>query len=85
MTRDRTSYGGAIADSWEEQTPPYIVKRRCFDTPTFLDDSSDIGCDPLQSEFSFARGASFRAYARVLDHARPLLPLGHDQRAKLAR
>ncbi len=55
VQRDRSDYGGAIADSWKEQTLLNIVKLRYFDTPTFLEVSSVISSYQLQGEVSFAR------------------------------
>ena len=50
IQRDRIDYGGAIADSWKEQTLLNIIKIRYFDTPTFLDVSSVISSYQLQGE-----------------------------------
>jgi len=55
VQRDRLDYGGAIADSWKEQTLLNIIKLRYFDTPTFLDVSTVISSYQLQSEVSFGR------------------------------
>ncbi len=55
VQRDRMDYGGAIADSWKEQTLLNIIKLRYFDTPTFLDVSTVISSYQLQSEVSFGR------------------------------
>jgi hypothetical protein len=55
IQRDRIDYGGAIADSWKEQTLINIVKIRYFDTPTFLDVSSVISSYQMQGEVRFSR------------------------------
>ena len=50
LPRDRLDYGGAIADSWREQTLLNIVKLRYFDAPVFLEVSSVISSYTLQGE-----------------------------------
>jgi hypothetical protein len=62
MQRDRIDYGGAIADSWKEQTLLNITKLRYSDTPVFLEVSSVISSYTLQSELSLA--------ARIFPHSR---------------
>lgn len=54
MQRDRMDYGGAIADSWKEQTLLNITKLRYFDTPVFLDVSSVISSYTVQGDLSLA-------------------------------
>jgi len=61
--RDRIDYGGAIADTWKEQTLLNIVKMRYFDTPTFLDVSSVISSYQLQGDVRLA--SEIFPYARV--------------------
>jgi hypothetical protein len=50
VPRDRLDYGGAIADSWRQQTLLNIVKLRYFDAPVFLEVSSVISSYTLQGE-----------------------------------
>ncbi len=54
VPRDRLDYGGAIADSWREQTLLNIVKLRYFDAPVFLEVSSVISSYTLQGELNVA-------------------------------
>ena len=54
MQRDRMDYGGAIADSWKEQTLLNITKLRYFDTPIFLDISSVVSSYSLQTDLSIS-------------------------------
>jgi hypothetical protein len=54
MQRDRMDYGGALADSWKEQTLLNITKLRYFDTPIFLDISSVVSSYSVQTDLSLA-------------------------------
>jgi hypothetical protein len=50
IKRDRTDYSGAIASSWKEQMLLNIVKFRYFDPPVFLDVSSVVSTQEVQSQ-----------------------------------
>ena len=67
LPRDRLDYGGAIADSWREQTLLNIVKLRYFDAPVFLEVSSVISSYTLQGGSTPSRG--FQGPRR---HRRPI-------------
>lgn len=50
IKRDRTDYSGSMATSWKEQMLLNIVKFRYFDPPVFLDVSSVISSQELQTD-----------------------------------
>ena len=50
IKRDRTDYSGAMAKSWKELMLLNIVKFRYFDPPVFLDVSSVISTQELQTQ-----------------------------------
>jgi hypothetical protein len=50
IKRDRTDYSGAMASSWKEQMLLNIVKFRYFDPPMFLDVSSVVSTQELQTQ-----------------------------------
>ena len=50
IKRDRTDYSGAMASSWKEQMLLNIVKFRYFDPPVFLDVSSVVSTQELQTQ-----------------------------------
>ena len=60
IKRDRTDYSGAMASSWKEQMLLNIVKFRYFDPPVFLDISSVVSTQELQTQLD--------ATARVFPH-----------------
>jgi hypothetical protein len=52
VTRDRTDYIGAVADSWKEQTLLNVVRMRYGDAPSFVDVSSVISSYSFQGQVS---------------------------------
>ena len=50
IKRDRTDYSGAMASSWKELMLLNIVKFRYFDPPVFLDVSSVVSSQELQTQ-----------------------------------
>jgi hypothetical protein len=50
IKRDRTDYSGSMASSWKEQMLLNIVKVRYFDPPVFLDVSSVVSTQELQTQ-----------------------------------
>lgn len=50
IKRDRTDYSGAMASSWKELMLLNIVKFRYFDPPVFLDVSSIVSTQELQTQ-----------------------------------
>ena len=50
IKRDRTDYSGAMATSWKELMLLNIVKFRYFDPPVFLDVSSVVSTQELQTQ-----------------------------------
>jgi hypothetical protein len=50
IKRDRTDYSGSMASSWKEQMLLNIVKFRYFDPPVFLDVSSVVSTQELQTQ-----------------------------------
>ena len=58
--RDRTDYSGSMASSWKEQMLLNIVKFRYFDPPVFLDVSSVVSTQELQTQAD--------ASARIFPH-----------------
>jgi hypothetical protein len=66
IRRDRTDYSGAMASSWKEQMLLNIVKFRYFDPPVFLDVSSVVSTQELQTQAD--------AGARIFPH-----PFGTSQ------
>ena len=50
IKRDRTDYSGAMANSWKELMLLNIVKFRYFDPPVFLDVSSVVSTQELQTQ-----------------------------------
>lgn len=50
IKRDRTDYSGAMANSWKELMLLNIVKFRYFDPPVFLDVSSIVSTQELQTQ-----------------------------------
>lgn len=66
IKRDRTDYSGSMASSWKEQMLLNIVKFRYFDPPVFLDVSSVVSTQELQTQADVS--------ARLFPH-----PLGTSQ------
>jgi hypothetical protein len=72
IKRDRTDYSGAMASSWKEQMLLNIVKFRYFDPPVFLDVSSVVSTQELQTQAE----ASARLFPHPISTAQEYRELG---------